>query len=485
MFNLIRGAIKEKEPFYIFAKIRDSQSANLLNSVNTSVNHDTLFFLCNNYMDNGRNLFYFSCDPEDFFVNRKKYCNANGAVEFTYKDRFRLKWKNNIHHTTGYINQNSFTQDNSVPPGEKIIIRPSPEYHLPSNDDIHQGPAYDIKKDANIEVNFYFRKNTSKSGTSKTFSPLVKMSGQGSKFVKLNRSYVKFTTSDYTSIDTGIRITTAANAAKINFLRNGILYDANDNYFDYTIIDNSKEVHIIGTAKYNSTTVGASVDKTGDIFFILGSDLNDSFTTLQTLIGDDYTSTTQYLDFYFLKKKSYGSGGNKHMGHGHNTSSSTNKFYSISSGTRLNPLAYGAFIHFINTYISTSNSPVNNYVSLKTSSRNTNPAPAHAMFSTLHESTLAIPYSYAKNGQVGRNIYSAITTQPTISYSSVESYSQNGEIFQDATETKYNPIFDYIFAGGLIFVWLIIAIVIISIFLSNNYNKSNYNGKSNIKETRL
>lgn len=484
MFHLTKGKIEPRESFFIYAKLRAVQSATTLNGVDASVNHDTIFFMCLNRMQNtNKNLFYLSCDPEDYLVNRSSYCKSSGAVEFTYSElspsTYRLKYKNNIHHTTGYVQNSTFSnlsETYSHPPGAELRIIPSPEYNIPH--DIHQGPAYDLTMGGQ-KLNYYFRKNTSQAGTKNTFETLANLPNASPKFISLNRSYIKFTSSDYLATDEGIKIIDATDAAQINFLGEGILMDGNSNFFDYMIVDKTHEVNIIGTSKYNSATVGAEMEKSQDVYFILSSDFTNSFTNLQTLIGGNFSPNTQYLDFYMLKKKSYGSGGNKYISHGYNTSTSTNKFYSHGSGVLSNPLAYGVLIHFIETYIDASNLPVNNYATLKTNSRNPNPTQPHVMFSKLHDSFLELNYGYDVNGANNNNNISQSAPNQQITYSSVGT----GGIFQnDSSQHSYNPSYDYAWLGTLLgcsFIILIITIYYI-VKLFNKEEKMNQDDINNM-----
>lgn len=493
MDHLTTGKIEPRESFYLYAKIRSDQSATLLNSINTNVDRSTLFFLCMNKMqDKNKNLFYFSCDPEDYLVNRHGYCRGNGVVEFFYKSvknaivgTHHLTFKNNLQHTTGYVRDKTFSklEDTfSSPPGVEIKFTPSKEYDIPQQ--MHQGPAYNINID-NKEVNFYFRKNTTQTGVKNTFEALVNLPSASPKFISLNRSYLKLTTSDYSSTDSGIRITTAANADKVNRYGSGILKDSADNYFEYKIIKNSKDVQIIGTSKFNSTTSDTAIDKTGDIYFIQSSDFDNSFINLETLVGDGYSNKTQYLDFFLLKKNSYGSGANKYISFGYNTASATNNFYSSVKGTLINSQSYGCLIHFISAYIDTTNLPVNNYASLKVAPSNNNPSLPHKLHSNLHESTLELDYNYSKTNMVN---FTELSTQdgsthgPKTTIQSVEGSNNNGQIFYFTPEQyQYNQTLDYIFIGFLAIPSIILLCVIL-IYLLKLFEKEDKEDKEEKEE---
>lgn len=456
--HLAKGKIEPKEAFYLMARVRTDQSSSLLSGVNSSTNYNTMYVVCmNKLQEENKNLFYLSCDPEDYMTNRLGSSKANGAVEFFYNPSqiatfgtHHLSYKNNLHHTTGYVETNSFSsKDNtySAPPGAEINFYPSKEYEIPIEN--HQGPAYNLTINGR-QINFYFRKNSSQSGTKRTFKTLVNLTDASPKFISLNRSYLQLSSSDYTSTDEGFTINTIANANKINKLKNGVLLDSAGNYFEYKIVNSTKDVQIIGTAKWNSSSSGAAIDKTGNIYFVLSSNFDDSFTNLETLVGDGYSSNTQYLDFFMLKKKSYGSGLNKHVSHGLNTSSSNDKFYSAYSGTLCNPHIHGVLIHFILAYIDTDKTTVNNYASIKTNARNNNPTQPHVLHSKAHDSALEIDYSYARTGTQGGavlGVQEGSGSGPKLTYSSVNS----AQLFKfNRSEYEYNKTMDYIIMGGLV-----------------------------------
>ena len=461
-----KGKIEPQEQFYLYAKIRTDQSASLLSGIHTSVNRDTLFFLCLNRMQNeNQNLFYFSCDPEDYFVNRSEYCRASGATEFSYKPTassakgsYRLSYKNNLQHTTGYVENNTFEGlENTFtsPPGAEVTMTPSKELDIPVNN--YQGTENDLRMNGK-EVNFSFRKNTSQSGPKVTFEPLVRLSNGSPKFIGLNRSYIKVSVSEFTipTVGNSIQITSATIANKIIF-GNGILRDVNNNFFDYIIVPSTRNVNIIKTSLYNSATVGATIDKTGDIYFILDSDYSDSFTDLQTLVGEDYDNLTQYLDFYMLKKKSYTSGGNRYVGFGYNKTTSSDNFYSSASGHLLNPDAYGVLIHKIVTYIdpTCTNSPLNTIASKKTKGvRNNNPQNPCQINGKLGDSMLEMKSGNNLTDQKSRANLGTDETgihEPVITYSSVDSYMRNGNIYKYSPEEYlYSPMVDYIFLGVIV-----------------------------------
>lgn len=479
---LAKGKIEKSEAFYLMAKVRTDQSASLLNGVNSSTGYDTLYFVCmNKLQETNKNLFYLSCDPEDYMVNRLGSSNANGAVEFFYEHApnamhgtYHFNYKNNLHHNTGHIQSNTFTgqhESYSSPPGIQITLKPSKEYDIPIEN--YQGPAYSLTIGSG-QVNFYFRKNTSQTGVKKTFDPLVELTSASPKFISLNRSYVQLAVSDYTVTDEGFTIDSSTNADKVNQLRNGILQDSAGNYFEYLIVKGSSDVKILGLSKWNSTTADTAIDKTGNIFFILSSDFDNSFSNLETLVGDNYSSKIQYLDFFMLKKNSYGTGLNKYVGHGLNTASSDDRFYSAHSGQLCNPHSYGVLIHFLLAYVDTAKTTTANYASIKSNARNNAPAQPHVLFTNLHDSALEIPYDYAKQGD---NSGMKLGTKPDSDHggkqtiASVSASNSDGEIFNyNQSEYEYNKTMDYIYLGILVVSGIILLTTII-VYLIKLYDK--------------
>lgn len=494
--DLSTGRIEEGEGFYLMAKIRSDQSASLLNSVSSTTGYDTAYFVCMNKINNqNKNLFYLSCDPEDYMVNRTDISRSNGAVEFFHTTvdgsvfgTQRVSYKNNLTHNTGYLGANSLSSLDdiySTPPGVEISLVPSSEYNIPIEN--HSGPAYNLTMAGN-QINFYFRKNTSQSGTKLTFEPLVNLTSASPKFISLNRSYVQLTASDYTATDDGFTINTVVNANKVNMYASGILMDSANNYFNYTIMAASKNVHIIGTAQYNSASIGDAIVKTGNIYFIKSSDFTNSFSTLETLVGSGYNSRTQYLDFFMIKRNSYGSGGNPHVSHGLNTSSSDDRFYSSVTGELYNPHSYGILFHFLIAYIDPDRTTVSNYSSQVTDTRNNAPTQPHVVYTTLHDSMLGMNTGYARTDDHGTSNLSVREysgQQGQIAYNSVESYSNDGTVFKfDPSEYQYNQTIDYVVLGiFIVFGVILLTVILIQLLKLNEKDEVDYAQKKSTLTT--